>query len=128
MRSQETINADCDDQQRPGQNARQFGGQVGESQSVLQYHYCEQSERRAPQRAAAAEYRGPAKHDSRNRHQLVARSRVRFRLAQMRDVDDSRQTRGESGEQIDEAYTPRHGDAGVPGAVSRETYGVKAAT
>src|SRR5262249_45826925 len=65
--------------------------------------------------------------DRRNRHQLVPGAGVRFRLTQVRYVDDRRQARGQSREQIDEADATRHGNAGVSRALGRKAYGVKAA-
>ena len=56
----------------------------------------EQAEHRAEDGAAPAEDRRAAEHHGGDRHQLVARARVRLRLPEVRDVDDRREARRES--------------------------------
>ena len=48
---------------------------------------------RAPQRAASAEHRRAAQHDSGDRVELVSGAGVRLRLPEVRDVDDRRDAR-----------------------------------
>ena len=50
-------------------------------------------EHRAPERAASAEDRRAAENDRRDGVELVSGSRIRFRLPEMRDVDDRRDAR-----------------------------------
>ena len=65
------------------------------------------AQHRAEDGPAAAEDRRTAEHDGGDRRQFVAGAGVGFRLAEMRDVDDGRETRCQPGEAINDVQVVR---------------------
>ena len=126
-RPPQAVDENRGDEERAGQHARQLRRKGRETQPVLQHGNREQAGERAPQRAAAAEYRRAPEDDCRNGVELVAGAGVRFRLAEMRDVDDGGQARHHSREHIHERDAPCDRYPGVSRAGSREAYRVQRA-
>src|SRR5258706_7971813 len=82
-------------------------------QSVLQHRKSEKTKQRAPEIPTSSEDGCPAKDHRGDCIQFVTSSRVRARLSEMCDVDDSRHAGDQAGENIDQSYSLRDGNTGV---------------
>ena len=103
-----TIHGNRCNEQHTGQDTGQLGRPRREVQPGLQHREGEEAQQRPPDRAAPAEDRRAAQHHGGDRIELVTGAGVRPGLPQMRDVDDRRNARNQSRQQVDETNAPGH--------------------
>ena len=104
----QAVEEDRGHEQCTREDAGELGGRPAEPQAVLQDDDGEKAEDGAEHGAATPEDGGAAQHDRGDGHELVARPRVRLRLAEVGHVDDRGQAGEETGQRVEQAPPALH--------------------